>query len=674
MVYASVAKESGALENIYVSVDGGTDWRIIAPGGTATLNIFGHGVEVGSGQGLYDNCITVFPDNPYRVLLGGINLWEGQQFTPSGFYQWNERSSPNNFFGEGLHEDQHNIVFRPGFNDQFIVSNDGGVYSAVIGSNLYEFTSASKTYYSAQYYTAAYSGRKYKVIGGTQDNGVLTISAYGPWATIKNANDLPLFGGDGGYSFISSINQEAMIASSHTIGDVSIRRTDDDAESYSNSFLAGEITIPDNTFLLTSYLWEDFENENSRDSIFFFSRQNSYDAGDPVPLFSKNLEYPFYYNLPYALGPNDSILVKDVVSTKFFLAVTDELWMTTQAMDFTALPPEWFLISNRNLVGFEGNPESIAVSKDGNTAWVGTQDGKLYRISNIALAYDYDRADVRSPYCQISTTIVPVYVPGTSTEITQAITSIAIDPNDSRHVIITLGNYGNSTYVLKSTNGLAQVPEFTSAQGNLPKMPVYASVIEMNNPNMVIIGSEFGAFVCNNVWDSSPAWEVALDENDEAIGETPVFMLAQQTIAQEDVPIWNYDGIDSTLEWYAGTDNFGVIYAASHGRGLFFTDHFQQPVGIGEPLPGNTSTSNMMVYPNPVRDYAQLDFELQESVNVQIYVYDINGRIITQEDLSKQPAGLLHYKIGCADLPAGTYFLRLIAGKTMKSTKFVVYK
>lgn len=676
VIYASIANDNGALDNIYVSEDGGNDWRIIAPGGTASLNIFGHGTEIGTGQGMYDNCITVFPDDPFRVIVGGINLWEGQKFNASGFYQWSQKS--NSFtipgFISGLHEDQHSIVFRPGFNNSFVVTNDGGVYTCIIGSQEYEYSSASKTYYSSQFYTTSYSGRKYKVIGGAQDNGVLTISGYGAAAIKKNGFELPLFGGDGGYSFISSISQDAYIASSHTTGTVSIRRTDDAAESYSNSFLPGAITFPANSFLLPSLLWEDFTNENSRDSVYFFSRQFSYGAGDQVPCFSRNLNYPFYHTLESPLGPQDSILVKDVVSTKFFLAIFDEVWMTTQAMDFTALPPEWYLISNNSEVGFEGTPQCIATSADANHAWVGTQEGRLFRISNIALAYDYDRADVNSPFCQISTTEVPVNVPGTSTPITQAITSISVDPNDSRHVIITLGNYGNTAYVLKSTNGLDQVPEFTSAQGNLPQMPVYASVIEMNNSNMAIIGTEFGTFVSQNVWASSPEWSQTIDENHEAIGETPVFMLRQQTNAQEDVPIWNYDGIDSTLVWYQGTDNYGVIYAASHGRGLYYNDQFQQPVGIGEPPIGIATAGTMVIYPNPVRDNAYLDIELLEASSVQVYIFDINGKLITQDNLSTQPAGLLHYEMNCNNLPSGTYFMRLVAGRTMETAKFIVYK
>jgi hypothetical protein len=267
---------------------------------------------------------------------------------------------------------------------------------------------------------------------------------------------------------------------------------------------------------------------------------------------------------------------------------------------------------------------------------------------------------------------VPVFEPGTSTQITQAITAISVNPNNPNQVMITLGNYGNDAYVYTSTNALAEIPDFNPAQGNLPKMPVYSCLVEMTDNNMAIIGTEMGAFVSTNIWAASPEWMLSVDENGEGIGETPIFMLTQQKIAQEDVPVWEYDGIDSTLTYVDGTDNYGVIYAATHGRGLFYTDQFQKPVGIGEPLPGHISGNDLIVYPNPVRDNAFVDLVLEEASSIQVFIFDINGKLVIQNDLGNKPAGTMHYELNCSELPAGTYFLKLVTGRSMETTKFVV--
>jgi hypothetical protein len=178
--------------------------------------------------------------------------------------------------------------------------------------------------------------------------------------------------------------------------------------------------------------------------------------------------------------------------------------------------------------------------------------------------------------------------------------------------------------------------------------------------------------VSTNIWAASPEWMLSVDENGEAIGETPIFMLTQQRIAQEDVPVWEYDGIDSTLIYVEGTDNYGVIYAATHGRGLFFTDQFQKPVGIGEPLPGQHSGNDLIIYPNPVRDNAYVDLMLNEAIGVQVFIFDINGKLVVQNDLGKQPAGTMQYELNCSELPPGTYFLKMVTGRSIETAKFVV--
>ena len=126
------------------------------------------------------------------------------------------------------------------------------------------------------------------------------------------------------------------------------------------------------------------------------------------------------------------------------------------------------------------------------------QENKVYRISNVAHAFDENTADVSSTNCIIATT--EIVLPG---EITQAVTSISIDQRDANQVLVTLGNYGNDTYVFFSEDGLADAPTFEDIQGNLPKMPVYASILELNSDE-AIIGTEMGIWATDDA--SSGDW------------------------------------------------------------------------------------------------------------------------------------------------------------------------
>ncbi|MBE9492189.1 MAG: hypothetical protein IMY70_04830, partial [Bacteroidetes bacterium] len=172
-IYASVASGSGTLKNIYRSTTKGEYWSIIAPGGSANLNIFGIGDEIGSGQGIYDNTIVVFPDNNDRILVGGVNMWEGIKVSEEGFFNWTMKSdgSLNPYYEPYVPSDHHTYIFRPGNNRECIIGCDGGVSAGSLYSDYFTFTTLVRNYYTTQFYTVGYSGSKKMVIGGAQDNG-----------------------------------------------------------------------------------------------------------------------------------------------------------------------------------------------------------------------------------------------------------------------------------------------------------------------------------------------------------------------------------------------------------------------------------------------------------------------------------------------------------------------
>ena len=61
------------------------------------------------------------------------------------------------------------------------------------------------------------------------------------------------------------------------------------------------------------------------------------------------------------------------------------------------------------------------------------------------------------------------------------------------------------------------------------------------------MGTEFGIYSTDNITVSSPQWSA----DNEGLGNVPVYMLTQQDFYNQ------------------GSPNYGVIYAATHGRGIF---------------------------------------------------------------------------------------------------------
>jgi hypothetical protein len=220
-----------------------------------------------------------------------------------------------------------------------------------------------------------------------------------------------------------------------------------------------------------------------------------------------------------------------------------------------------------------------------------------------------------------------------------------------------------------TNNALDAEPTFISKQGNgLPKMPVYASLIEMSNPGLAFIGTEMGVYSTANLMESNPTWTF-----DQGMGTVPVFDLKQQLInkAADSVQLIN---VDTLVVNYPGTNNYGIIYAATFGRGLYRANDYRKPVGVEErPFAGVNNVSQVIVYPNPVMDEALVKFELVHAGNVQVQVFDLAGKLISDNNLGAYLAGQHQIALNLGELKTGTYILRMISGNQTAVSKFLVY-
>ncbi len=652
VAYASVVNQYGNVYNIYRSDDAGYSWRIILPG-TQWVPVF-------RGHGVYDNALTVFPENPDKILLGGFELYQGEMIQPEGLFDWRQVSEgyTNPQYASYLHNDIHTMVFRNGSNNTFFTGTDGGVSKGTISGNEYAHAASNRNYYTTQFYAVGNSGIENFNLGGSQDNGSIVISGEGN--TPRQGERV--LGGDGGPCVSSLINHEIVVVSAP--GGF-LRRSEDAGDNYSTQFLTGDIDN-DQAFITPVVLWESFDNPNSRDSVYFHAREEI-QGGTTIQVRSNNSGQPLYYTLPndITLHDGDSLLVRDMVSSRLFIATANEIWMTKELHDFTKTP-EWFKISG-SAVGMIGTPQCIAYSSDGNHVFVGTQAGRLFRISNLALAYDYERADINSPSCIVSTKEIPLFIPGTSDPIEQVITSIAIDPSNPNSVMVTLGNYGNEYYILFTEDALAEVPEFNSRQGNLPQMPVYSSVIEMTDNNIAVIGTEHGIFVTENIHENSPEWYL----QDDIMGKVPVFELKQQIVARAEDEVILVAGNETIIVPYPGATNYGIIYAATYGRGLMRCNTFRKPVGIDEIIADQKILKEeLALYPNPVYDVVNIEFNIVKQGIVTIQVVDLSGKVVSslQSGVKK---GKNKLSIDLSHVATGTYIMKAVSGNQVFTGKFI---
>ena len=686
IIYAVVVTAQGALNGIFRSDDRGETWRVIGPGGSSNFNLFNTGSNTSDGQGIYNCALAVFPNDPDKVLVGGVDTWLGEKFNDEGYFAWNlaSRSSTSTFDERYLPSGQNGYIFNPNDPKEFFCLTNGGIFKGLADNSaafFFTYQSMNRDHISAQFYTVAPSADKRIIGGGSQDLGTLEMNANLQSSDAKRGTDLWTSQADipardnGGYLSYSVIYPEAVIYSKypHPERDGSIelfvRR---------NEFGGGPDWAPNffddqyrsDAFLSPFMLWEDFENEQSRDSVTFMANRD-YEAGTTLWLESNTMARKFPYVLSETLEDGDSIQVQDPITNKFIIGGDDRIVMTLDAIRFNVQDLDWFTISDQDHNGFEGTPQCMDLSGDGNHLFVGTLEGTLYRVSNIKYAYDFETADVNSPFSVISTARIPVYLPGTSDEIEQVVTSVSVDPNDPNKVVITLGNYGNDHYVYMSTNALDENPEFVSVQGDLPEAPVYASLIEMDpNNDLVILGTEYGIYVTDNPNGGNTSWM----QQNGTIGEVPVMMIRQQKIRKEDdeVPIVDPLG-NITYEIYPGNDNYGVIYAATYGRGIIALDEFQKPVGIFEPAANQNKEESLHIYPNPAINNAFVEVELSESTRLSINIYDLRGQVVKSIDKGIVNKGSYVFEVNSRDLAPGTYIIELRNERDSRTAKFIVY-
>jgi len=486
-----------------------------------------------------------------------------------------------------VHADMHTISFNPNNADQFIIGTDGGVFRTDNASNIYPtFISLNRNYNVTQTYGVA-AKQTGEVIMGCQDNGTQYIDFTGN--STKAAREIQ--GGDGFNVSIAWSNESAMY----------------------EEYYSGQLTRS--------------SNNGAAFNAFFDTRIDA--NGDGAP------EEGADWNAPFTLWEaNDA-------SFSFFALgcgiSAGHVWVTLGALNF-ATNPDWF-----RMPPTDGPVTCTAFSSDGDNLFVGTSKGTVYRYSGLLQAHALDKfryAAINSTAQSWIATDSGITVSSVNVGASRYLRSIAVDPHNSAHVVVTGARYGLAAYVWRSTNAVDSTMTFTDITGDLPKMPVWSSCIDYVNPDLILIGTDLGVFARDM---SVGGWV----EQNQGMDRVPVLQIIQ-------VPYYG-----QTTYTYLGT----------YGRGVF---HTASLVGIGKV--DNDIVNGLSVFPSPVSDVATVKFTLQHAGDLVIRVFDLNGKeVLTKQEL-KQTSGIHSYTIGLNNLMLGTYIVNVTSGSSSNSQKIVVMR
>lgn len=186
VVYAMCQISGNSVGFFYRSGDAGGSWvaKTVASWGS---------------QAWYDLLLAVDPNDEDRLHAAGV----GGYYSTDGGGTWNASFS-------GVHADHHNFVFASGSSSIAITSNDGGVYyTSDANSNPPTFSNKETNYQTTQFYACAIHptfGSDF-ILGGTQDNGTITLQTAGLGAGTS------VIGGDGGFCHIDQNESTYMFGS-----------------------------------------------------------------------------------------------------------------------------------------------------------------------------------------------------------------------------------------------------------------------------------------------------------------------------------------------------------------------------------------------------------------------------------------------------------------------------
>jgi hypothetical protein len=259
------------------------------------------------------------------------------------------------------------------------------------------------------------------------------------------------------------------------------------------------------------------------------------------------------------------------------------------------------------------------------------KSGRVTRIDSInsatfTLAANPTVLQVPTPIVQ--TNITPSGLSG------RTVTSVNVDQMNAEHVIITLGGYGNSSYVYETNNALDAVPTWKNITGNLPSMPVYDAVVDVDDSKRIVLGTDLGVWYTE---DGGANWV----EGNDGMARVPVFEIRGYE--------WR--------PWEGMT-----MYVGTHGRGFFRS---RTLLTSTKNLKDNTSLK-VVVYPNPTSDRATVSVQSKVKETAVLRVVNLQGKVVMEKSV-EIVVGENNYEIGLGNLTKGYYFAT-VKGNTNQGT------
>lgn len=435
--------------------------------------------------------------------------------------------------------------------------------------------------------------------------------------------------------------------------------------------------------------------------------------GDEITVFARNnAYYPVVYSVPEAFTVEEgaSLRVKNPIRSNLFIVgkkngsmntTVLEVYMTWMPSDFrkvwfehtssTAETQEdmsqkmqWARIFAVNTTTIDYTVGAMAVSNDGDHLFVAINnlnqnESMIYRISGILSKIDYagDIAGIKSDlsFGSVSWALDTVRIGGT-TMFPRCVSSIAVDPRDKNHLVVTFQGYGESGNVVDITKATKPNPQvaYKTVANNIP---AYSALVEKTTGE-VYIGTEDGAWVseASSYASASPVWH----RYNSLLSGVPVTAMCQQIHEMPVLHAISHIGIVAENYVFPRTKYPYAMYFGTYGRGVFMdsayvVDHTNEVVDPSDYVGINTVASEIngiKLYPNPASDRVQVELNLRAASNVAVRIFDVNGKQVLNNNLGYCAEGTVTHTFNCAGLSRGLYLVHVTTAQGSTASKLVI--
>ena len=347
----------------------------------------------------------------------------------------------------------------------------------------------------------------------------------------------------------------------------------------------------------------------------------------------------YYFIHPWAMDPSDNGIV--------YLPLRNRLWIN-DIVDELPIDNGTDSISTgwrQSSFALNGSGSAVGVSTDNppHRVYVGTSSGTCFKVDN---------AHTATPtFSNISN------FEGASGNIN----CIAVDPENGDHAMAIFSNYnvhsihftedGGTTWFraggnLESESAPDGFPENLYNIGPAPSIR-WAKILNVSGGKVYFVGTSVGLFATQNLafgTDRASDSTYWVQVSKEEIGNTVVMML------------------DSREE-----DN--LLAVATHGSGMY-SAHIPNNWNITSIETAITKNNEMLIYPNPAKDFIKVETDAFANGVINIKISDIQGR-----EVFSQKTGYLvdkSIKINTSNLKSGIYMLDINQNKKRLTKKVVI--